>query len=102
MASSFEHKPLQIQYRPPHSPHKVPLFLIHDGSGTLFSYLSLGDLDRDTYGIADPYFGDDRSWEGGLREMANLYVSFITSVVSTGSIFLGGETFAPQSRPKRI
>lgn len=100
MALSFDHQPLQIQYRPPHCPDKVPLFLIHDGSGTLFNYLSLGDFDRDTYGIADPYFGDDRSWEGGLREMANLYVSSIKSVVSTGPIFLGGETFMPSNRVK--
>lgn len=81
----------QIQWRQPGTPKNAPLFLIHDGGGTIFSYMFLEDLDRDVYGIADPLFDTEQSWEGGIHEMAERYTSQIKSIVSEGSILVGGE-----------
>ncbi|KAL2851010.1 Alpha/Beta hydrolase protein [Aspergillus pseudoustus] len=68
----------------------TPLFLLHDGGGTIFNYFMLGDLDRPVYGIQDPKFGTADQWEGGMEEMARLYISFIRSAVPQGPILLGG------------
>jgi thioesterase domain-containing protein len=68
----------------------TPLFLLHDGGGTIFNYFMLGDLNRPVYGIQDPKFGTADQWEGGLEEMARLYISFIRSAVPQGPILLGG------------
>jgi pimeloyl-ACP methyl ester carboxylesterase len=68
----------------------APLFLLHDGGGTIFNYFMLGDLDRPVYGIQDPKFGSAEQWEGGMEEMARLYISFIRAAVPQGPILLGG------------
>ncbi|KAL3478830.1 Alpha/Beta hydrolase protein [Aspergillus californicus] len=68
----------------------APLFLLHDGGGTIFNYFMLGDLDRPVYGIQDPKFGSAEQWEGGMEEMARLYISFIRAAIPQGPILLGG------------
>ena len=68
----------------------VPLFLLHDGGGTIFNYFMLGDMKRPVYGIQDPKFGTEAQWPGGMDEMARLYISYIRSVVSQGPFLLGG------------
>ncbi|KAK7920219.1 hypothetical protein PG985_008241 [Apiospora marii] len=55
----------------------LPLFLIHDGGGTTFAYHCLDPLDRPTYGIFNPYFGNGGRFEGGIRGMGRLYASII-------------------------
>lgn len=82
--------PTQLQHAPAASRSATPLFLLHDGGGTIFNYFMLGDLDRDVYGIHDTKFDTDEGWQGGLTEMASLYVSLIRSVRRTGPILLGG------------
>ncbi|EOO03203.1 putative thioesterase domain containing protein [Phaeoacremonium minimum UCRPA7] len=82
----------QIQWRPRlgRAPAPPPLFLIHDSSGLLFNYHLLDDLKRDVYGIADPLFGTEERWHGGIPEMAREYVSAIQATVGKGPIVIGG------------
>lgn len=55
----------------------VPLFLIHDGGGTNFTYHCLDSLGRPTYGIFNPHFHSGGHFEGGIYAMARLYASII-------------------------
>jgi thioesterase domain-containing protein len=82
--------PTQIQQAPAWNTSATPLFLLHDGGGTIFNYFMLGNLGRDVYGIHDTKFDTEEGWKGGLTEMASLYVSLIKSVRVTGPILLGG------------
>lgn len=68
----------------------VPLYLIHDGGGTINSYLSFGDLGRDLYGIYNPRFQDNKKWTGGITEMAREYVEIIKESTTSNKILLGG------------
>lgn len=68
----------------------TPLVLIHDGGGTIFSYYFLGDLDRPVYGIYNPHYHSEKSWAGGIPEMARHYVDLIRATVPEGPIILGG------------
>lgn len=68
----------------------VPLFLVHDGGGTITSYYSFGDLGRDLYGIYNPRFQDGEKWSGGISEMAEEYVAMIKSIAPGNRIMLGG------------
>ncbi|QSZ28806.1 hypothetical protein DSL72_003311 [Monilinia vaccinii-corymbosi] len=58
-------------------PPRVPLFLIHDGGGTTFTYHCLDPLRRPTYGIFNPRFHSGGSFEGGVRGMGRLYAVMI-------------------------
>nr|QIW91881.1 HYD [Phialomyces arenicola] len=69
---------------------KEPLFLIHDGGGTVFSYFLLGSLGRAVYGISNPYFGTDSGWENGIKSMAECYAKLIKATVPSGKVLLGG------------
>jgi pimeloyl-ACP methyl ester carboxylesterase len=68
----------------------IPLVLIHDGGGTIFSYYCLGELDRPVHGIPNPHYTSGSSWEGGIPEMAAHYLKLIKSAVPSGDILLGG------------
>ncbi|PCG95661.1 Thioesterase [Penicillium occitanis (nom. inval.)] len=68
----------------------VPLFLIHDGGGTITSYYSFGDLGRDLYGIYNPRFQDGEKWTGGIVQMAQEYVEMIKTIAPGNRIMLGG------------
>jgi len=83
----FETNPTQLQHA---SGDTVPIFLIHDGGGTIFQYFLLGDLSRDVYGIYDPKFECESGWEGGMIEMAQEYLKLIKATRRAGPIFLGG------------
>ncbi|KAF2147675.1 alpha/beta-hydrolase [Myriangium duriaei CBS 260.36] len=79
---------VEIQH-PPFG-NNTPLFLIHDGGGTIFNYFLLGSLKRQVYGIANSHFDSGEPWEGGMHGMAREYASYIESTVSSGPIILGG------------
>ncbi|KAG8631792.1 hypothetical protein KVT40_000932 [Elsinoe batatas] len=68
---------------------RTPLFLIHDGGGTIFSYHLLDDLSRPVYGISNPHFETGEQWSS-MSEIAELYASFIRDVYPSGQILLGG------------
>jgi len=84
----LETNPIQLQHA---SGNATPLFLIHDGGGTILKYFLLGSLDRNVYGIYDPKFDREDGWEGGIVEMAQEYITFIKAIKGTGPILLGGQ-----------
>ncbi|GAB0138687.1 hypothetical protein EsDP_00006913 [Epichloe bromicola] len=88
----MDDNPLRLQFRPRAArfPSAAPLVLIHDAGGTIYSYLRLGDLKRDVWAIADPYFESAKPWEGGFGEMAEHYRQLIESAGIRGPILLGG------------
>lgn len=55
----------------------VPVFLIHDGGGTTFTYHCLSPLNRPTYGISNPQFHTGGRLEGGICGTAQLYADMI-------------------------
>jgi pimeloyl-ACP methyl ester carboxylesterase len=67
-----------------------PLFLIHDGGGTVFSYFLLGSLGRTVYGISNPNFETELTWANGIASMAEYYVKLIKATCPSGDILLGG------------
>ncbi|TKX22453.1 thioesterase domain-containing protein [Elsinoe australis] len=80
---------VEIQSAPPAS-DSTPLFLVHDGGGTIFSYHLVDDLGRAVYGISNPNFDSRSAFNGSIHDMATLYVSFIRSRYPKGDILLGG------------
>ena len=77
----------------PDDPSNIPLFLIHDGGGTIVSYTMLGSLRRTVWGIHNPKFYEGGFWDGGFLAMAEHYTELIRSNSPRGSkILLGGES----------
>ncbi|KAF8626009.1 hypothetical protein AX17_006732 [Amanita inopinata Kibby_2008] len=73
--------------------NRLPLFLIHDGSGLVSYYSRLGSLDRSVWGIRNPHFGTAEPWGGGLGQMAKDYADRIQKLALQGSVILGGWSF---------
>jgi hypothetical protein len=67
-----------------------PLVLIHDGGGTTFGYFMLGSLYREVWAIHNPHFFDGGAFEGGMDEMARLYIQNMKDAGIKGNILLGG------------
>ncbi|PTB62565.1 alpha/beta-hydrolase [Trichoderma citrinoviride] len=67
-----------------------PLVLIHDGGGTTFGYFMLGNLYREVWAIHNPHFFDGGAFEGGMDEMARLYIQYMKDTGIKGNILLGG------------
>lgn len=68
----------------------IPLVLIHDGGGTVFTYFNIKDIGRDMYAIGDPRFQSSTPWEGGIPEMAANYTQQLERNVPAGKVILGG------------
>jgi len=78
----------------PSSRTSLPLVLIHDGGGTVFNYWTLGPLHRQMFAISDPAFDSGaewKGWDGGLKQMAELYCNMIRKEIGEGKILLGGK-----------
>ena len=69
----------------------VPLFLIHDGGGTINPYFALGALGRDVYGIYNPQFEEKCSRRVDIVEMAEGYCRRVKETSESEDILLGGE-----------
>ncbi|KAL7921044.1 Alpha/Beta hydrolase protein [Trichoderma austrokoningii] len=84
--------PIKVQISPAYkrTNPSTPLVLIHDGGGTTFGYFMLGNMYRDVWAIHNPHFFDGGAFEGGLDEMARLYIGFMNDAGIKGSILLGG------------
>lgn len=82
--------PFHIQ-KAPGAVSRAPLVLIHDGGGTIFSYLKLASLGRSVYGIYNSRPAPYGKWEGGLRQMAEEYYALVKSVIPNGPVILGGQ-----------
>ncbi|KAK7426465.1 hypothetical protein QQZ08_007060 [Neonectria magnoliae] len=68
--------------RPNAKGRAVPVFLIHDGGGTTFSYHCLDPLSRPVYGIHNPHFRNGGVFEGGIPQMGSLYAGFIKTAIA--------------------
>lgn len=68
---------------------RVPLFVIHDGSGLVNYIHSLPSLGRDLWGIHNPYFVNSRPWES-VVSMAAEYAKYMTKAGGPGPVLLGG------------
>lgn len=71
----------------------TPLILIHAISGLALPYLTLGELDRDVYGISAPLFehGSASPAPRTLTEVAALYIAIVRREIQThGPYLLGG------------
>ncbi|KAG5644334.1 Type I Iterative PKS [Asterophora parasitica] len=80
--------PLPIQSS---NPGRLPLFLIHDGSG-LVNYLErLSQMGRPVWGVHNPKFPTARAWDS-VGQMAKSYADLISGV-ATGPVLLGGWSF---------
>lgn len=71
---------------------RLPLFLIHDGSGLTNYYDRLSPLDRTTWGIHNPHFLTSEPWDNVVH-MATAYAQYVRSTTA-GPIILGGKTFS--------
>ncbi|KAJ6479893.1 putative polyketide synthase [Mycena vitilis] len=80
-----------VLFQRPETRGRLPLFLIHDGSGLVSYYDRLSFLDRAIWGIYNPRFLDGRSWDS-LVDMAAAYVEYIVNTTS-GPLLLGGWSF---------
>ena len=69
----------------------IPLYLFHDGSGTIGMYSNIGNLERQVFGVANPKLNSQQPWANSLIEMAIQYASVIAAT-SSESIILGGMT----------
>ncbi|KAH7370159.1 Alpha/Beta hydrolase protein [Rhexocercosporidium sp. MPI-PUGE-AT-0058] len=81
--------PTPIQKGSPGS-SQAPLFLIHDGGGTIFNYFLLQPLGRPIWGIYNSRFESGEVCEGGIRQMASEYLRLIRSLQYSGNILIGG------------
>ncbi|KAF8074125.1 putative polyketide synthase [Lyophyllum atratum] len=80
--------PLPIQTS---HPGRLPLFLIHDGSGLVNYYERLSPIGRPVWAIHNPNFATARLWDS-VTHMAKAYADYIISV-ATGPVLLGGWSF---------
>ncbi|KZT25437.1 polyketide synthase [Neolentinus lepideus HHB14362 ss-1] len=71
--------------------NRLPLFLIHDGSGLVNYYDRLSPLDRSIWGIHNPHFITGQPYDS-VVSMASEYVDFVTKT-SSGPLLLGGWSF---------
>jgi thioesterase domain-containing protein/acyl carrier protein len=73
-----------------------PLFLIHDGSGYLFSYRRLLErlgTSRKIYGFQYPDQGRESPQKRSVTQIAEMYVAALKHVQANGPYFLAGYSF---------
>ncbi|KAK2754878.1 putative secondary metabolism biosynthetic enzyme [Arachnomyces sp. PD_36] len=74
-------QPPTLPFPPNTLTSRTPLILIHDGGGTTFDYFFLGNIHRSTYGIHNPNFLSGVPWDGGIPQLAGLYIEFIRALL---------------------
>ena len=79
----------------------TPLFLIHDGSGMVHPYMSLGSLARTVWGIHNPKLPTGEEWTDGVLELAAHYAELVRGTLGAGqSCILGGKLLPPDTRAR--
>ncbi|TGO07026.1 hypothetical protein BTUL_0345g00030 [Botrytis tulipae] len=81
--------PVLIQKAPRRYKSAIPLFLFHDGGGTVLPYNFLESLSRNVWGISCPHLNDGGTFESGIKGMGELYAGYIRGKVSRGKVLLG-------------
>ncbi|KAL8717978.1 MAG: hypothetical protein Q9225_004837 [Loekoesia sp. 1 TL-2023] len=75
-----------------------PLYLFHDGSGTIGMYVNMKGLDRQVYGFANHSLTQQDYIIDSLTTMASRYAYSIASAADGGTILGGKPTLAPLIR----
>ncbi|KAL8826801.1 MAG: hypothetical protein Q9191_003572 [Dirinaria sp. TL-2023a] len=86
----YRSKSVLLQGRP--APGKPALFLLPDGAGSLFSYISLPSLPSGlpVYGLDSPFHDNPIDYTLSFEEVASIYISEIRSIQPQGPYMLGG------------
>ncbi|KAH7909034.1 putative polyketide synthase [Hygrophoropsis aurantiaca] len=70
---------------------RLPLFLIHDGSGLVNYYEHLPPLGRNIWGLSNPRFATGETWDN-LPSMGHAYTEIVKKTIG-GPVILGGWSF---------
>lgn len=100
VARSIKPNPTLLQ-DPPHADTE-PLFLIHDGSGSIRSYEHILPLQRQVWGIYNPRDGSEKKWEGGIISMAKSYTELIIGALENRQRCVVGGKFIESIRCSRV
>ena len=86
----YRSKSVLLQGRP--VPGKPALFLLPDGAGSLFSYISLPSLPSGlpVYGLDSPFHDNPVDYTLSFEEVASIYISEIRAIQPQGPYMLGG------------
>lgn len=87
---TFRSKSVLLQGRP--SQERSSLFLLPDGAGSLFSYISLPALPTGVavYGLDSPFHNSPADYTLSFEEVASLYIDEIRNIQPRGPYMLGG------------
>ena len=86
----FRSKSVLLQGRP--RPDRPALFLLPDGAGSLFSYISLPSLPSGVavYGLDSPFHNSPANYTLSFSEVAAIYINAIREIQPKGPYMLGG------------
>ncbi len=87
---SLRSKSALLQGRP--SPDRSALFLLPDGAGSLFSYISLPALPSGiaVYGLDSPFLDSPKDYTLSFEEVASIFIEEIRALQPQGPYMLGG------------
>ena len=83
-------KSVLLQGRP--SPNRPALFLLPDGAGSLFSYISLPTLPSGVavYGLDSPFLASPKDYTVSFEEVASIFIKEIRALQPQGPYMLAG------------
>ena len=83
-------KSVLLQGRP--TPNRPALFLLPDGAGSLFSYISLPPLPSGVpvYGLDSPFHDSPKDYTISFEEVASIFIKEIRAIQPQGPYMLGG------------
>lgn len=87
---SLRAKSVLLQGRP--APNRPALFLLPDGAGSLFSYISLPTLPSGVavYGLDSPFHNSPKDYTLSFEDVASIFIKEIRAVQPHGPYMLGG------------
>ncbi len=87
---SLRSKSVLLQGRP--TPNRPALFLLPDGAGSLFSYISLPPLPSGVavYGLDSPFHDSPKDYTITFEEVASIFIQEIRAIQPQGPYMLGG------------
>lgn len=87
---SLRSKSVLLQGRP--APNRPALFLLPDGAGSLFSYITLPALPSGVavYGLDSPFHNSPEDYTISFEEVASIFIQEIRAIQPRGPYMLGG------------